>query len=300
MSIGISWACAPVRAAVLAVVLGTSALLAQAQGFSNAAIVNRSAVDVLEQEAGILSYVFQARSATELRAPVQIDASTWRLEHRLAFAVGAELQYNNSAAWLSLGGTHDLAYDLSFTVNDPGRVGYTLTLDSLLAGVMRATTSGGSEVLLPAFVVSVDYGLGFVELADLGSNSHLLYEGSRVMSEQHRSVLGEFFGTRSFDLRVRTPNDDARAFTDTADEPKPSHLQFGLPLTSPLFNGGTYPAFDGSDASAHGHFLTVQAVFNTSPVPEPESWALLAAGLGVVALRWRRTAGSGGAAGAQA
>lgn len=289
MKFGYHGVVGPVRKAVVAVMLGASALMAQAQGFSSAASVNRSAPDVLEEDTGAWTDVFQARTDTQLRTPVQIDPSTWRLEHRLGFAVGYQFQSTYLAAVLMRGGTHDLAYDLSFTVADPARVGYTLTLDTLLAGVMQSSGAWAASVSLPGFSVAVDYGLGFVDLAGLSSAGRQLDAGSAIVNEGRRSVLGEFFGTRSFDVRVRTPADDAAAFSAHGDT-RPNYVQFGLPLTSSIFTGGTYPSFDGRDAGDHGHFLTVQAVFNTSPVPEPEAWALLAAGLGLFGLRRRGAA----------
>lgn len=289
MKFGYQGLAGPVRKAAVAVLLGASALVAQAQGFSSAASVNRSAPDLLTEDTGLWTDVFQARSDTLLRAPVEVDASTWRLEHRLGFSVGYEFQSNLTPVVVTRGGTHDLAYDLSFSVADPARVGYTLTLDTLLAGVMRSTGYVDAAAWLPGFTVAVDYGLGFVELAGLSNAGRQLDAGSVVVNERRRSVLGEFFGTRSFDVRVRTPLDDAAAFGTWGDA-HPNYVQFGLPLTSPIFTGGTYPSFDGRDAGDHGHFLTVQAVFNTSPVPEPEAWALLAAGLGLIGLRRRGAA----------
>lgn len=262
------------------------AAAAQAQGILNAASVNRSDADRLDEDTGLWTSAFEARSSTELGAPVALP-SGWRFEHRFAFAAGFAFEQNLTDAVLPVGGAHDLGYDLSFTVTDPARVGYTLTVDMLLAGVMRANSPASTQ--LPAFGIAVDYGLGFVDLAGLTTDAVDLQGGRELVREAGRLELGAFFGTRSFDVRVRTPGGDAGASGLLTGDPHRAYAQFGLATTSALLPGGGYPAFDGSRPGDHGHFLTVQAVFNTSPVPEPGRWALLASGCGLMGwLRCRR------------
>lgn len=264
---------------------------AHAQGIVSAASVNRSDADLLVESDFPFVNTSEARSAAALRPP-SFDGRVARLEHRFSFASGFSYEGSPLFGNLLLGSYLDLGYDLNFRIEDPNQQGYALTLDAALAGVMRVR-GVLAEADLPAFRVEIDYGSGFVTLdglatreraldgyADPAANLHVL--------EQGRVSLGEFFGTRSFDVRVRTPGGMLHT-GGLSDQEYRHHAYalFGMPTTSPRLPGGTYPAFDGSNAADHGHFLTVRADFNPSPVPEPEAWALWVAGLSALLLHGR-------------
>ena len=224
--------------------------------------------------------------------------------------IGNTSSFTNHFSWMSAmliptGGVANInfdypGYDLTFTINDPGNVGYTLNVESIVRGFVEAIFASGPA---SPFVAVQSNGTNLAAYLDTGSGFALHFPlrvtgGQASATDSNPSArtlvtstdtvsLGSFVGTRTFGLRF-------------AENPSPALSQivqngvageavgrFGMAPTLVQFVLADYPGLDGEAAAQHGHFLTVSAEFNSTGVPEPATWALVAGGL-VLAAGFRR------------
>lgn len=172
---------------------------------------------------------------------------------------------------------------------------HTLALAAALvtAGSAQATNNLllTDTKFLGSFGAPVTYGDTFAVAAQGTINHSLtftittpLYAGSGV-SDIPLSVTAANFN-------MDITNLSAQIF-DSSNNLYVSYVQFGdadhlvLPANS-LFAAGNYTLKIGGTSSSNGGFYSVGAA--TIPVPEPETWAMLLAGLGLVGMRLRRKA----------
>ena len=264
-------------------------LLAHAQGIGRISTDNRSDANT-SYEIGFGSFEFQTWAT--FSDPV-LHGRTASFSHRMAWYGG--LFTENSIPIIGIGGAEsaEVAYLLRFRVFDPGAAGYTLQVQSQLIGGLYARAGGAndSRVDLSAFSVSVDDGSGagssFVDLPALATSFQSVFANTTpadafsLVDDRGRSRVGDYFGTQDFVLAVRG---DPHALTTLASGGQAqSHMQFGRAPTLTALQDGLYTGPGGTPINDLGHFLNVSVEFAPTPaVPEPGSWALLAAGLGLL------------------
>lgn len=281
---------------LLALVAGLSA----AQGISAVRVDNRSRADVANvstTSGGQLAIAHEFSSGAAVRAPrTQGDVSdfavhmNWFGGYRLGPGLGP-------AAVKPPPREANLEYAFTFKVEDPLRQGYTLQVESFVQGLLYALAWGpgaSATAYLPKFVVELDVGGTYFgpHTYDIDGAS-LTWNPASLDRPRRREDLRttEFWGDRTFSLRVSTPVDtllDAGPGLAPALPDAETYALFGrLPTRNELATAaGLLPS--GVSADELGHFMTVTARFNAplAPVPEPATWASLALGIG--ALLWRR------------
>ena len=198
-----------------------------------------------------------------------------------------------------------VAFDITFTVDDPFSQGYLLQLDWLNRGYLTAEwASGGStssvESLGMRYSVQFDDDLNdavapqtvggaindsaIATPSDTSQNVLVLSQGGTTTSP--------YFGTRTFLVRFATtgPNLLVRFMNGPTGE---AAGRFGLNPATGNFLRAVYPGVDGEAADEHGLFFGVDAQFlnlggGGADVPEPSTLGLAAAALCAFGWRSRR------------
>lgn len=220
--------------------------------------------------------------------------------------IGNTSSFTNHFQWMSAmliptGGFANInfaypSYDLTFTIDDPGNVGYTLNVESIVRGFVEAIYASGpvspfsrvdsNGTNLAAYL---DTGSGFVlhfplrvtgGVATATAGNPLV---STLVTSTDTVSLGSYTGTRTFGLRFA--ENPSPALSQVAQNGVAGEAvgRFGVEPTLAQFVLADYPGLDGEAAAQHGHFLTVSAEFNSTGVPEPATWALMAGGLALAA-----------------
>ncbi len=195
------------------------------------------------------------------------------------------------------------AYDMTFTILDPTNGGYSVSIDTLLRGYRTARSDNRIQASASAGAFSGRIDTDINDLTDTlvtqvsgltlsGGGENTTTSVNSLLEQSKSFNAGTFFGTRTFGLRFTTFGSPNNVFiqNDGAGE---MATRFGLdPVNStaagaPGFADAFYPGVDGESRSLHGHFVDVR-VTSLSPVPEPQTYALLLAGLGWVGYAARR------------
>jgi hypothetical protein len=189
-----------------------------------------------------------------------------------------------------------LGWSLTLRVDDPLDQGYTLRVDGLLRGVLAASmdSAGTSNALLSRLDVEVFEPfattprlLPGVSTGDLGVDQFNAGDERREIRQRGSDTVGRYVGTRSFLFFVQPLTSVVSALTATPGNNGYAWQQFGQAAPN-LRLSFANPQPGDPVIEDLGQFLRFSAEFNAAPVPEPGTWALLAAGLGVVVLRGYR------------
>jgi hypothetical protein len=170
----------------------------------------------------------------------------------------------------------NVIYQLDFTVDDPGNVGFELTAMSFLHGISSITqTSSGGGIAATAtgasFFVSIDDSTDppdtYTTVVPLfNTTSGVTVSGIGTSAAEERSTesasLGSFVGTTSFSLRFSTlPTPTTNVFFDNGQTGF-GEIDYGLGSLAPIF------LVAPNDL---GHFVTITARF----IPEPSCMPIL-------------------------
>lgn len=226
---------------------------------------------------------------------------------------GNTSSFSNHFQWMSamlipVGGFANInfaypSFELTFTIDDPGNVGYTLSVESIVRGFVEAVFASGpvgpfstvqSNGTSLAAYLNTGSGFALYNPLRIAGVTATASQGTPVASTLASGTntvsLGSFVGTRTFGLRFA--EDPSPALSQVAQNNVAGEAagRFGLAPTLAQFVQADYPGVDGEAAALHGHFLTVSAEFNNATgVPEPATWVLTAGGLALAAgLRRRR------------
>jgi|GEM_PF-4780511 hypothetical protein len=280
---------APAAIATLALGLALSTTGVSARGIDAIVTVDRS-VAIIIQNAPYSVAEFNSRTATS--SPVR-DGHVVSFEHRLSWFAGA------------FGGTirptasAHLDFGLSFTVQDPLSQGYTLRLEQVLRGVLKAdqgAASGSSNASMPSLEVSVypAFEPHPIELPGLTTAAHLVSSSMNlsdeaVLNDRRRAEVGHWIGTRSFLVVLSS---EQRLYADAVTPgllQATAFAQFGRAPEASSLAAGYYTGPGNPSLGDLGHFLTVKAHFDTPPVPEPGTWLLMALGVAALLTHQRQT-----------
>jgi hypothetical protein len=259
-----------------------------AQGITHIVSDNRSTANSSVSDASGASE-FGSRTSFQ---PAVLDDHVASFTHRMAWFGGVYADggfVRTQAA--------ELAYSVTFTVQDPHHWGYTLSLGSDLRGVLQAL--GGAPLfasatlnslrlsVLPAFEAA-PINLPALTTPELQAHSAgPIPEDETSANRSDRSTVGRWRGTRSFLLIIDSDPSGWQAF-GFGTTPALSFMQFGMAprateLLAGYYTGNGSPAIDDL-----GHFVTVRAVYDIAPVPEPATALLWTCGLAALWMRARK------------
>lgn len=193
------------------------------------------------------------------------------------------------------------SYEVNFTISDPSNLGYSLSADSILRGFVSAQWTGGAtgasgrvdaggSALTAYFDSGSGYGAAITSLGVNGNATATAIDSApffNVLSAASSSAaLGSFSGTRTFGLRFSQNPSPSAIFVMQNDVQGQAAARFGLSSTLTSLNLSAYPGLDAELAAAHGHFLNINATFNSSaePVPEPATFSLVGLAMAGIAM----------------
>lgn len=224
-----------------------------AQSITNITTVNESTTDDNQDE---------SQFSTELSAgPVSDSALQSTFTQRMAFR-----NTNVGAGGIAQVNKRNVAFELSFTVEDPDSTGFLLRIDELMRGISGINwTSGGSGTALAtglSMVAEYDDSTDAPEtftligsLVGLGTDGVQVSEpgsAAELKEREESADLGPYFGTTDFVLRFDS------TFSSTTNVVFPNNA-FGTGAV--VYGVGPAPSGFGVTPSDLGHFLTITASF---------------------------------------
>lgn len=224
-----------------------------AQSIANVSAVNQSTVDANDDES-------QFETGLSVGG-VDQNGLQYSFVQRMAFR-----NTNVGGGGVAQTNKRNVAFELSFTVEDPDGTGFLLRIDELMRGVSGINwTSGGSGTaiatglgMLAEYDDSTDADDTFAligNLVGLGTEGVQVGEPSSLaeLKEREESAdLGPYFGTTDFVLRFDS------TFSPTTNVVFPNNA-FGNGAV--LYGLGPVPSGFGVTPSDLGHFLTITASF---------------------------------------
>jgi PEP-CTERM motif len=191
-----------------------------------------------------------------------------------------------------------LGWTVTLKVEDPDERGFELSLNSRLRGVVGAGLTyapvGFSSAALPALDIWMYEAFATTPQRLEGLETDAAQIGGAqdvnrmVVDQSGRATAGRYRGTQSFLFYLQPAETEILAYSGFSF-PAYAWLQFGRGTTDPemafMNPGPGAPALD-----TLGQFVTFRVDYAALPVPEPSTWALLAAGLLFTARAGRRRA----------
>jgi hypothetical protein len=285
------------RAALARLCSGAAALAVSAATAAAAATIvdigidNNSSPDQISRTERVGTIFSDREFLTQATVPTEADESGLVSTFSTRFAWIAANHVRALDPDPSASFDKDVAYDLVFTVEDPGGAGYLLEFDTEFRGFV--TASFDSAVSPPALVsargtalsVSFDDGTGAQDVLSLVTPSGTAtatdvddFENELVADVADFNA-GVFFGTKTFVLSFapqgsQSPNVDTDVSFFNLGE---AAVRFGLNPTLDGYTHSLTPGEDGEPLEDLGHFVNVTVTGFV--VPEPGTLLLVGAGL---------------------
>ena len=276
-------------AAALAVSAATAAAAATITDIS---IVNRSDADQVSRTERLGTIFSDHEFLTQSTVPdeADVDGNVSTFTTRMAWIATNHVRALDPDPTASF--DNDVAYDLVFTVEDPGGTGYLLEFDTELRGFVTALFESTAS---PPGVVSAR-GTAMSATLDDGGGAQTVFaldtpSGAAIANEADtfENVLvasetgldaGTFFGTKTFVLSFapqgsQSPNVDTDVAFFSIGE---AAVRFGLNPTLDGYVESHTPGDDGEPLEDLGHFVNV-TVTDLVAVPEPGTLLLVGVGL---------------------
>jgi hypothetical protein len=275
---------------ILALLLLAAAGLAAAQGIVVQDLRDDSSTEP-DFDGPRLDLRFSSRVTTQ--APTRVgDRAELQLRH--VWSLGTVTDTVTSIQ----GFDRELGWSLTLQVHDPGQRGFELQVRSQQRGLLGAAvdTAGVASAELPGMDIWVYEMFAptprhLPGLSSRDARTQVINGVDRLLVDQIGSAtIGRYRGTHSFlfYLAPATANTTPQSFVAGSDAY--AWLQFGRGTTEPQM-AFMNPGPGAPPLDTLGQFLSFRVDYAASPVPEPASWALLAAGLLFVTTQLRyRTA----------
>lgn len=291
------------RASVAVVLAMAMAAQTWAAGFTGVTLTDDTVVDDLSLDGRAAAFDIETYGgpATQQTAP-----NVYELGMQYGFMLANS---TTSARPANLWRQH-VSYDLAFTVEDPGNVGYQLDLATQLIGFVTLLGPTNSDPLASHLTAGASFNVRFddnltdgenlgaadqVGGATLGTGGINADPITMIVNEKidlaGGATLGNYVGTRQFKVRVTTQTAPNSVNFANAGEGHGA-LRFGattdfipdpMVMNVPTLDAAAYPGSDGETPDQHGHFTTLTVTY----APEPASLALLGLGAALVAGRRR-------------